>query len=467
MITSDLFESVGFPNRKQGDEFYNPKDDNDTATFIELIAYPDGTTKFETPELRDQTLKSFSDQVKGNVFVLNKPNAGLLGLYIVHMVDSKGQDDYYVKYVRSTADLAGILTQIPVNIKAPGHGGYRFGSKSARKEAYAIKPSNIFTSEGPYEPAQIPGYVQAAQGMPEDLKAQMVGYLSALVKGNKDFLIQDGDKYRTVHENYTGEFAAPIAIVTAQVNEQAIRQKAEQTLLGGERFANCKVVFPLSATEKLVDSKLVAPNGRTVNVSSKAKSGGGAAASMEGLMDTINLKRDDPDFKPVLEQFGPELRMMETVVKNNAVDGFLQLAREQKLIDQQDEQAIRAGIARAKEGQKSTLEQLTSRLQNYVGNYGADTDNPRYNVVYHATAALSRVLGAKLGEMDVTGAVKAILNYSTFVQIYAGTQKLGNDIKMNSFKMVWPPEYDGTVYIDTAKNFTGTEIRGKISFKFK
>jgi hypothetical protein len=51
------------------------------------------------------------------------------------------------------------------------------------------------------------------------------------------------------------------------------------------------------------------------------------------------------------------------------------------------------------------------------------------------------------------------------VQIYAGTSKAGDDIKINSFKMVWPPEYDGVVKVDTAKNFTGTEIRGKISFK--
>ena len=43
----------------------------------------------------------------------------------------------------------------------------------------------------------------------------------------------------------------------------------------------------------------------------------------------------------------------------------------------------------------------------------------------------------------------------------------GSDIKMDTFKMVWPPQYEGTVVIDTAKNFTSTEIRGKLGFKFK
>lgn len=467
MLLYDLIESVGFPNRKQGDEFYNPKDDSDTSTFIELILYPDGAVQFETPELRDQTLKSFQDQVKGNVYILNKPNAGTLGLYIVHMVDSTGQDDYFVKYVRSVANPAGILTDIPINIKSSGHGGYKFGSKSARKEAYAIKPANIFTSEGPYNPQDVARAIASARNIPEDLKAQMATYLTELSKGNKDFVIQDGDKYRTVHENYTGEFAAPIAIITAQVNNQSVRQRAEQTLLGGERFANCKIIFPLSQTQKLVDSQLVAPNGRVVGVSSKAKSGGGAAASMEGLMDTIDLKRGDSDFQPVLKQYTQEIAMMETVVKNSAVEGFLILCKQEKLYDDADEKAIRDGLARAKQGQKTSLDQLTERLQNYISNYGADTDNPRYNILFHATAATSRLLGIKLEEMDVTGAVKAILNFSTMVQIYAGTSKSGQNIKMNSFKMVWPPQYEGEVVIDTAKNFTGTEIRGKISFKFK
>lgn len=465
MYTSELFESAGFVNRRPGDEFYNPQDPNDTATFVELILYPDGQQiAFENTELRDLTLKNFMDKVKGKVYILNNPTSGLLGLYIVHML-AKNEDEYYVKYVDTVGRPAGKLTEIPANKKAPGHGGYRFSSKTAKKEAYKIKPSNVFTSEGPYTPGDIPGYIQAAQGMPDDLKAQMVGYLSALAKGNKDYLLQDGDQYKTVHENYTGEFAAPIALITAQVNEQGIRQKAEQTLLGGERFANCKIVFPLSATEKLTDSKLVAPNGRTVRISSKAAKGGGAAASMEGLMDTIKQKENDPDFQSVMEQYKEEIRMIKTVVNNSAVDGFLILAREQKLIDQQDEQSIRAGIARSNQGQKTEIEQLTPRLQNLLPLYGGDTDNPNHNFVYHATAALSRLLGAKLEEMDVTGAVKAILNFSSFIQIYTGTQKLGNDIKINNFKMVWPPQYDGKVEINTNKNFTGTEIRGKISFK--
>tara|TARA_B100000029_G_scaffold392405_1_gene389407 strand:- start:510 stop:1064 length:555 start_codon:yes stop_codon:yes gene_type:complete len=184
-------------------------------------------------------------------------------------------------------------------------------------------------------------------------------------------------------------------------------------------------------------------------------------------MDTIDLKRGDSDFQPVLKQYTQEIAMMETVVKNSAVEGFLILCKQQKLYDDADEKAIRDGLARAKQGQKTSLDQLTERLQNYISNYGADTDNPRYNILFHATAATSRLLGIKLEEMDVTGAVKAILNFSTMVQIYAGTAKSGQNIKMNSFKMVWPPQYEGKVVIDTAKNFTGTEIRGKISFKFK
>ena len=69
--------------------------------------------------------------------------------------------------------------------------------------------------------------------------------------------------------------------------------------------------------------------------------------------------------------------------------------------------------------------------------------------------------------MNVTDAVKDIMNFSTIIQVYAGASKAGEDLKLNSFKMIWPPNFSGQVVIDTAKNFTATEIRGKIGFKFK
>lgn len=466
MFLSDLLESVGFPNRKPGDEFYNPKDETDTSTFVELILWPDGSTRFENPEQRDQALKSFMDKVQGKIYMTNKPNAGMLGLYIVHM-NTAGADEYYVRYVKNVANPAGIMTDIPANAKAAGHGGYKFGSKVARKEAYPIKPSNVFTSEGPYSPAQIPAAINKAQGIPAELKTQMVNYLTALSKGDKEFVIVGGNDYREVHENYTGEFAAPIALIMGLISNQDVRQKAEAALLGGEKFDNCQIIFPLSATEKLVDSKVVAPNGRIVGISSKAKRSGGAAASLTGLADTIKQKREDSDFQPILKEFADVIDMIETVNNMSAEAGFIQLSLDQKIIDNQDATVIADGIKRAKAGQKSTLDDLTPRLQNLVGQYGADTDNPRYNIIYHAIAALSRQLGIKLADMDITGAVKAILNFSTMCQIYAGTSKAGSDIKMDTFKMVWPPQYEGTVVIDTAKNFTSTEIRGKLGFKFK
>ena len=469
MQFTQLIESVGFPNRKQGDEFYNPKDENDKVTFQQLILWPDGpgVVAYDDPEQRDERLNAFVKEVQGKVFMLNKPNRGMLGLYIVHMVNASGEDEYYIKYVKGVGNVAGILTAIPANIKGGGHGGYKFGSVIARKEAYPIKPSNIFKTETPMSADAVSGAIAGAPGIPEDLKAQMTNYLMALAKGNKDFVIQDGNKYRTVHENYTGEFAAPIAVITGQVMPEGARLKAEQALLGGERFANCQIVFPLDPSQKLIDSKLVAPNGRTVGVSSKAKSTGGAAASLVGLYDTIQQKKDDQDFQKVLTDHPKFIKLVDTVVNMSAEAGFIQVCLDNKLIDQQDANTIAEGIKKAKSGGKSTLEELTPRLQNLVSGYGADTDNPRYNLIYHATAALSRQLSIKLEDIDPTSAVKDLLNFSTMTQVYAGTSKAGEDIKMDTFKFVWPPQYEGKVVIDTAKNFTGTEIRGKISFKFK
>lgn len=465
-LPKKLVESVGFPNRKHGDEFYNPKDDNDKSTFVELILWPDKQIAYENPQQRDEALQYFQDNVEGKVYLVNKPNNGMLGLYIVHMI-SGNQDEYYVRYVKNVGNVSGLMTDIPAGVKASGHGGYKYGSASAKKEAYAIKPSNVFNSEGPYDTTQIASAIQSKQDIPEDLKSQMVGYLSALASGNKEYVMKGGDGYRSVHENYTGEFAAPIAVITDAINNNDVRQRAENALLGGESFANCKIIFPLSATEKLVDSKLVAPNGRIVGISSKASKGGGAAASLAGLHDTIVMKSSDADFQPLLKEFAPEIDMIETVVLNSAEQGFLILAEKHGLINDQDVAVFKQGFADSKRGKKTNVNDLTPALREVISKYGADTDNPRYNPIYHASAGVSRRLGSKLGEMNITECVKALLNFSTMCQIYAGTRKSGPDIQMDSFKMIWPPQYEGSVVIDTAKNFTGTEIRGKISFKFK
>jgi hypothetical protein len=462
-----LTESVGFPNRKNGDPFYNPSDEADRSTFVELILWPDGDVKaYETTDQRDQAFQSLESQVKGKIYKMNQPNAGALGLYIVHMLTSAGEDEYYVKFVKNVANNVG-TTNIPPGVKAPGHGGYKFGSVSARKEAYAIKPSDIFKTEGPFNPADIPSKIAAGANIPVDLKDQMVGYLDAMSKGNKDYIIQGGNQYRTVHENYTGEFAAPMAVINAQIDNQDVRQKAETALLGGERFANCSIRFPLSSSQQLIDSELVASNGRVIGISSKAKTGGGAAASLAGLLQTINQKRSDQDFQKVLADHAEVVNLIEKVAGMSAVAGLIQVSLDQKIIDQQDASTLAEGITKAKQGTKTTLEELTPRLQKFIKNYAADTDNPRYNIIFHATAALSRVLAIKLKDMNVTDAVKDIMNFSTIIQVYAGASKVGEDLKLNSFKMIWPPNFSGQVVIDTAKNFTATEIRGKIGFKFK
>ena len=469
MLLHELFltESVGFPNRKNGDGFINPKDPADKAQFVELLLYPDGALKFEEPDQRDGFMSDFESQVTGKVFYIDKPNSSMLGLYIVHMLTADG-DEYYVRYIKSTANPAGVLTAIPANLKSAGHGGYAFGSATAQKERYSIKPSNVFKTDASLSPEQIPAAIASVtDGIPADLQKQMVDYLTALAAGNKESVIEGGEQYRSAHENYTGEFAAPIAIIRGITDNMDVQNRAEQMLLGGQKFANCKIVFPMGVSTMLVDSFVEAPNGRRVGVSSKAKTGSGAAASLEGLYKTIQDQNDNPAFQDTLKKYPQVIDFINTVVENSAIDGYLMMLRQQEIINQQEDQLLRNMIVNTKQGrgQENTFEMLTPALQSVVQTYGADTDNPRYNIVFHVTAGLARQLGTKLGEMPITEAVKDILNYSTMVQIYAGTSKAGADIKLNSFKMVWPPEYDGIVKVDTAKNFTGTEIRGKISFK--
>lgn len=468
-----LDESVGFPNRNPGAPFYNPEDPDDNVTFVKLITFPDdGRSNFATPEERDQFYDSWKKKIKGKVYQINKPFSNLLALYIVEMEDEKGKQEYFVKFIKNTINLKGLLTDIPPNVKFPGHGGYFSGTKQSRSERIPVKPSQIFTSEGPYKPEQVGKVIAKAPDtkIPEDLKQQMSEYLTKLAHGEEKIMITDGAKYESVHQKYTGEYGAPIAVIKGTVLNPHIIQLAEKKITDGNKFAAAKILYPLSSAEKLVDSFLVWPDGTKVGISSKAKKAGGAAASLDGLYDTIKKQKDNPEFRrAVIKKYPEIIDIIEIIANTSALDGLFVLLIKFRVVGKRDMEIMKSMLANIKSGhpKKNTPALLSPVLKKLYDAYAAKTELKGYNVFYHVLASAARRLERKVEELPFTEGVKAILNYSQFMQAYTQTRKKGKDLTIEGYTIVWPPRFEGHVHLETRKNFTSTEVRGgKIGFKF-
>ena len=97
----------------------------------------------------------------------------------------------------------------------------------------------------------------------------------------------------------------------------------------------------------------------------------------------------------------------------------------------------------------------------------AKTDNPRYNVGYHALAALARRVAVNINSDPKFGeACLKFLNTSPIIQLHLnGTDKAGT-YTVTGFTSKYPPDFKGTVGLDAGKVYAATGTIGRVSFSY-
>ena len=454
-----IVESRGFMARRPGDEYVDPSNRSDIATFQGLTLLPESGIEFATHEEMMAAFSEFEKTADGKVYRINVPIRSMKSAMIVNMDTQRGPE-HYVLFTKDIARLEGRLTNIPAGI-IPGHGGYVMNRDVSLSERAGLKPAEVVKNDNPVSPGAVAGLLDVARATAGDRAVdQMQEYLTALAKGNGDgYVITGGAEYAKLHQKYLGEWASPIALITGQFQPKSQLDQIEDVMLDGDSIATGKIVYNTNASEALFDS-FVKVGAVDILISSKAAKGG-AAASLKGLYDTVTKEQD---------RFSPEFwkgdkakkfkDIVETIMTKSAVDGVLDVAVSEELISSADAAQIKSSIA-----SKTKQFKTNDAIEDLKGSYAANTNHPQYDPAKHALAAVARKLTDKLNDDDYTDVVKQILNHANVVQMYFEAVPKGQDLLCKGFRLVWPPNFEGQIKFHSGKAFSATEVKGRLGFK--
>ena len=455
-----LLESRGFAARRAGDEFVDPSNREDVATFLGLTRLPPEDIAYATHEQFREAYDEWKEGVEGTVYELNRPTSVIRAAMIVNMSTPRGAESFAL-FTRDLRVMEGKLTSIPAGV-IPGHGGYVMNRHTSLSERAGLKPSDLISGKKSLAPSAVAGVLDDARGTAgEEAVDQMQGYLRALASGSgENYVIRGGAANASLHQKYLGEWAAPIALITQQFDPASQASELEDNMLDGKELTSCRIQYNTSVASALIDS-VVTTGGHEIGISSKAHKGGGAAASLQGLQDTIKGRADEfpAGFwsEPKNERFR---RIVSTITGKSAILGVLTLAEEEHLIPRADVGRIRDLILNPRDEN-----QLTTVTRRLMAGYAANENHPNYNVGRHALASVARALCRRFNDEDFTSSAKAILNLSNVVQMNFVTGLRGEDLICRGFELIWPPNFAGTIKFYSDKAFSATEIKGRLGFK--
>ncbi len=468
-----IVEGRGIGARDMGTTFANA--DGGTITLQQVVYFPPEPGAYPDHEVLQQELAKFKEAIGTDQFTMyGAATAGAKAALVSVWSDEKGEVKVFGKYAQKVVPgVPGVQWSNSEFKKGTGYGAQ---DKKTEVQSLDVKPGDVLGGKG-IKIDSIPSALQKgleSRNVDDNIKAQMVEMTINAGRGDTTPTAGAGEHVR-LHEVYTGEYAAPYVLAKNSPLINGNMRAIEDALLAPQgltwdSFTQC--VWPTSTTEKLVDSFLMAGNYK-LGVSSKAKTGGGAAASVDGIMSIVKTKKDqfDPAFLKANAKF---IDALETLMTLNSTDGPLQLAIKFKFITAKGAAEIKERMQSFDNNAKTLSKELQKVLKTSAPTakgtpYApSDMSHPGYSIGYHLMAIVSRLVGNKLNTMNPTKFFKGVLNYADLVQVYAKASKKGEDAVFSEFKVVYPPTFEGRIVIDPETNYYATaKPKGRITFKLR
>ena len=440
-----ISESKGIFGRKEGDAFVD--DLGHPITFKNVDIYP--STKagdmFPDQESMDDAISQVTN--KTNIESINARNSSTRAFAVATFVHQDGKEEVILKYFnRVPSNLMGSWK----NNEVPR--GWKLQTKTAQKARSGLSPQDLIKTDKPFVDVEsVIATVEKNGAAPE-----IVEGLRMAAEGKMPVFRGQAQNLEAIRDQL-GEIIQPIAIVSGLIRGDI--DKAGSTILQTP-FANCRMTWPMSRTSELIDSSFYNPdNGASVGISSKG--GKGAAASVGNLWASIK-KADREKNVALLQENKTVVDVVKTLVENPAKEGPLVLALDRGLISQELANEVRALLKKP----KISMDELSPEASEMFRAFGSQPNAPGYNIALVLLSNIAKTAAADVNKDPAfSKGCLAFLNQASIVQIYTSAAARGEDAVITGFKSVYPPNYSGTAKLDAGKNYTSTQIKGKISFQ--
>lgn len=468
IIDSVLLEKArGLLYREKGDSFFQGSKSNPTAEIVfdkaeYFPSMPGAYANYDEMSDAGQDLwKNYP-----SITWYNKPNSQSKAFAILTFDGPQpGQKTYFGRFFNEIKpDMAGFWK----NSELPG--GWQLNKSVSLKGAYyKLKPADLFPARSTFA---TPSDAVAAMGTRPGTTPDQLANIDKIRPG-MDQLLQGvlptfdnvGDMATAIRDDL-GETIGPIALIQGMIKGGGVEAARVDILGKNGSYADSAINFPADKNNGLVDSYLLHPSGVEIGISSKGEKG--ASASVKNIADGVAMAQEKGMTK-LLDTYRPQVAIIEEIGRLSSVDFPIVYGIKQKIIDEATGDAIKTAIKTSPPTvQSMQLEpQTQSAMQNLMSDVKAKTDNPRYNIGYHALAALARRVTRNINQDPKFGeACLKFLNVSPIIQLHlSGAERQGN-YKVTGFTSKYPPDFRGTVGLDATKVYAATGIIGRVSFSY-
>ena len=446
MRAFELLESRGVTARAPGETYVSDTDPSDILTIQDITVLPAEGDSYEDMDQMMQAVDSAIPDTNTRIDD-NKPNSGTKAVILATVSDKDGKGQTHVRYIRAIPPQGVHTMWKTLN-------GYKF-SKGAEQESIPIKPSDLVPDENYRSATELAQQIKTGSNDLGELGEVMeIAVDQALAGTNQP--IPGGDKYYNVLQKYGGEYLGPIALMNKPNSVTGDTAKMMQQF-GLNNFAGSRVMFPQDTAMELIDSVIMTQDGRSIQISSKISTSGGAASSLSGVYKQMT---------PEIEQRFPEgANIVKLFATESSVNGPLKVARMFNIIDDSDIQAM-ANLDKRTQNigdlQSERLQQMTQ--QQGVAN--GTQERPDYRVFWHTlTAVMNAIIPVVNANENFKNAMLEVLNNNEYVQLVTKAVKQGDAVSMQYYTK-FPAVFKGAPQL-VNKTYFATGQKGRIGFKLK
>lgn len=454
-----LDESAGLKNRRPGDEFVsntNPED----KIYVSLIQfYPNPGSKFNSKEELNAALEEVKTKLESatiNIVGTFKATDLAFGLAVFTRPTSAGSNPDVVAFIKPF-DTAPTPSQNRWSNQT-GIPGYKFNSKSAAKTVSGMMPQDILD----------PGNMDNLTA--EDLVSQISNKfgeqhpLTAVARdiaAGSSFPIKveapSGMNFQAFRD-YFCELLHPIALQRGLYSGNAAA--AAERFLGAKGYGSTQISFSNKKNEGLFDSKLVAPDGREIKISSKGESG--AEASVKNIVDVVN----DIKNPKLIKKYKDTIELVNKVSKSGQYGAPIILGVEYNILDTDDVEQIKkfknlGFVAFDSIDELEISDSLKDVLKSRV-----PKNKDQVNLFFHAISAIAHKVSDHVNKNTNFGKAAAdILNNGALVQVHTHANEAKGYWVITDFLTKWPGDAVTGVKFSAQKNYSSGSIKGNFTFK--